>query len=251
MAVDRHRYDDPDPYLYKTDDYGHSWVSLSDELPPGGHVQVVRTDGRNRDLLFVGTEFGLFVSLDGGATWTQLRKGLPPVAVHDLAIQPRDRELVIATHGRGLFVMDAAPLEQRTPKTAAEAAAPVRREAGDGIPGTATAASWTRTRTMSPRTRRSGRRSITSSRTRPRARSRLQIADAQGGVVAELTGDGAAGLHAVQWGLRSTKAGPVAGPVPPGEYVVRVKAGESTAVQETSRGGRRIAGRRPRPRFVS
>ena len=120
MAVDRHRYDDPDPYLYRTEDYGRTWVSLSDKLPPGGHIQVVRTDGRNRDLLFVGTEFGLFVSLDGGATWTQLRKGLPPVAVHDLAIQPRDRELVIATHGRGLFVMDAAPLEQWTPKAAAE-----------------------------------------------------------------------------------------------------------------------------------
>ena len=103
VAVDRHRYDDPDPYLYKTEDYGRTWISLSDKLPPGGHVQVVRTDSRNRDLLFVGTEFGLFVSLDGGATWTQLRKGLPPVAVHDLAIHPRDRELVIATHGRGLL----------------------------------------------------------------------------------------------------------------------------------------------------
>ncbi len=230
VAVDRHRYDDPDPCLYRTDDYGHSWISLSDQLPPGGHVQVVRTDSRNRDLLFVGTEFGLFVSLDGGTNWTQLRKGLPPVAVYDLAIQPRDRELVIATHGRGLFVMDVAPLEQRTPKTAAEAL-----HLFDVKP--ATEFLYHNGRQLDPNTHYVAPNPPFGATIYYQFKEKIgdpihiQIADAQGGVVAELTGDGAAGLHAVQWGLRSTKAGPDAGPVPPGEYVVRVTAGEWTAAR--------------------
>ncbi len=226
VAVDRHRYDDPDPYLYKTEDYGRSWISLADKLPPGGHVQVVRADARNRDLLFVGTEFGLFASLDGGAGWTQLRRGLAPAAVHDLAIQPRDREMVIATHGRGLFVMDVVPLEQLTPGAAAEAlhlfevkpAAEFWRRNGRELDPNAhyTAPNPPFGATIYYRLQEAAAGPV-----------EIEIADGRGGVVAELKGDGAAGLHAVQWNLESGTAG--AGLVSPGEYVVRVKAGDRTA----------------------
>ena len=229
LAVDRHRYDDHAPYLYKTEDYGLSWKSLSDKLPESGHVHVVRADARNRDLLFVGTESGLFVSLDGGAAWAQVRKGLPPVAVHDLAIHPRDRELVIATHGRGLYVMDIALLEQLGTGTTAESlhlfdvkpATAYQNRAGRGLdpntnytapnpPYGATIWYYVKERT---------------------AAVQVQIADAQGAAVTDLKGDGEPGLHAVQWELQSTTPG-AEGAVAAGDYIVRVKAGDLTATKK-------------------
>lgn len=112
LAFDRHREDDRRPYLFKTEDFGQTWTSIAGDLPAEGHVHVVREDLRSRQLLFVGTEFGLFVSLNSGRGWQALKRGLPTVAVHDLAIHPRDRDLVIATHGRSIFVTDIAPLEE-------------------------------------------------------------------------------------------------------------------------------------------
>src|SRR5205807_2455453 len=80
-----------------------------------GPVHVIRADPINRYLLYAGTEFGLFLSLDGGAIWHR-QPHLPTVAVHDLVVHPRERELVIATHGRGIYVMDVRPLQQLTTK---------------------------------------------------------------------------------------------------------------------------------------
>ncbi|MCC6418615.1 MAG: hypothetical protein IT429_10305 [Gemmataceae bacterium] len=122
LALDRHRNDDRRPYLFRTTDFGKTWVPLTNGLPAEGSVYVVRESSRNRDLLFAGTEFGLFVSLDRGAHWHRLRGGMPNVAVHDLVIHPRDRELVIGTHGRSVYVMDVAPLEELTPQVAAAGA---------------------------------------------------------------------------------------------------------------------------------
>src|SRR4029077_2688380 len=85
------------------------------DLPTEGPVYVVRESAHNRSLLFVGTEVGVFASLDGGKRWHRLGGGLPTVPVHDLVIHPRDRELVIGTHGRSVYVMDVAPLEALTP----------------------------------------------------------------------------------------------------------------------------------------
>src|SRR5262249_11938888 len=106
VSIDRHRNDDRRPYLCKTTDHGATWVSIASNLPSEGPVRVIREDLRNKQLLFAGTEFGLFVSLNGGASWHRLNNGLPTVAVHDLVIHPRDRELVMATHGRGIFALD-------------------------------------------------------------------------------------------------------------------------------------------------
>src|SRR5207248_1306306 len=108
------------PYVFKTTDYGATWKSLANNLPAQGPVHVIREDPENRDLLFAGTEFGLFVSLDGGDAWLPIRKGFPTVPVYDLVIHPRDRDLVIATHGRGVYVLDIKPLEELTAKVLSE-----------------------------------------------------------------------------------------------------------------------------------
>jgi len=117
MAIDRHRQEDIKPHLFKTVDFGATWKPLASDLPEGAVVRVIRESTRKRDLLFAGTEQGLFVSLDGGRRWHRYTNGFPPfVAVYDLVIHPRERELVIGTHGRSIYIVDIAPLEELTPQ---------------------------------------------------------------------------------------------------------------------------------------
>jgi photosystem II stability/assembly factor-like uncharacterized protein len=104
-AFDGHRTDDYASYLFKTSDFGKTWKSLRAGLP-FGWVHVVREDPKNRNLLFAGTEFGIYASLDAGASWFSLMNNLPTVAVNDIAIHPRDNDLIIGTHGRGVWIMD-------------------------------------------------------------------------------------------------------------------------------------------------
>lgn len=102
------------PLAYRTADGGKTWSSIAGDLPPDGPVKVVREDLKNPDLLFAGTEFGLFVSLDRGVKWVKFGE-LPTVSVDDIVIHPRDRDLVIATHGRSLYIVDdITPLEELT-----------------------------------------------------------------------------------------------------------------------------------------
>lgn len=112
VSLDRHRQDDYAPYLYRTRDYGKTWERVGHGLPKEGPVYALRTDDRNRGLMFAGTETGLFLSFDEGTTWQPFACGLPPVPVHDLVIHPTQRELVIATHGRGIWIVDVAPLQE-------------------------------------------------------------------------------------------------------------------------------------------
>jgi photosystem II stability/assembly factor-like uncharacterized protein len=115
LAVDGHRFDDLKPYLFVTRDYGATWSSIVGNLPAWGTVNVVREDPKNKDLLYVGTEFGLFISLDGGKEWKQFMSGLPTVRVDDILVHPRDNDLVLGTHGRGIYILDdIAPLQQLT-----------------------------------------------------------------------------------------------------------------------------------------
>lgn len=105
VTVDDHRRGDMKPHLFKTTDYGLTWASLvTSEIE--GYAWVIEQDPLNPNLLFLGTEFGLYVSLDGGAGWARFKGNLPKVAVHDLAIHPREHDLVIATHGRGIYILD-------------------------------------------------------------------------------------------------------------------------------------------------
>ncbi len=113
-AFDGHRSDDYAPYLYKTTDFGETWSSIKGNLP-FGWIHVVREDLRNKNLLFAGMEFGMYASLDGGETWFSLNNNLPTVAVRDIAVHPRDNDLIIGTHGRGIWIMDdIRPLQEMT-----------------------------------------------------------------------------------------------------------------------------------------
>jgi photosystem II stability/assembly factor-like uncharacterized protein len=118
-TFDFHMFGDMRPYVFKTTDFGSTWSSvISEGSPIRGYAHVVKEDLVDKDLLFIGTEFGLWISLDGGRQWAQYKGGdFPDVAVHDLAIHPRDCDLVIATHGRGIWIIDdITPLRALTPE---------------------------------------------------------------------------------------------------------------------------------------
>jgi photosystem II stability/assembly factor-like uncharacterized protein len=227
VAVDRHRRDDRSPYVFRTDDYGQHWRPRVGGLPREGPVHVVRTSSRNPDLLFAGTEAGLYVTADGGDNWQPLRGGLPTVPVHDLVLHPRDRELVIATHGRSIYVLDVAPLEELTAAVRQKSAhlcevRPVmaaQEDQGRGLTG--------------------GRSYVAANppfgafiyymlrqpSTRP---VKVVITDALGRGLAEMVGGKEAGLHRVVWNLRGGAGIGLQGArlVPPGDYVARLYVGD-------------------------
>lgn len=105
-TFNHHRNGDFHPYVYKTSDAGKTWKAIQNNLPERGTAYCIAEDHVNADLLFAGTEFGVFVSIDGGAKWIQLKGGLPTIAVRDLEIQKRENDLVLATFGRGFYVLD-------------------------------------------------------------------------------------------------------------------------------------------------
>ncbi|MGD8328521.1 MAG: hypothetical protein PVJ49_03740 [Acidobacteriota bacterium] len=106
VSGDGHRAADFTPYIFKTTDYGATWTRISDGIPDGQSVYVVKEDPQNPNLLYAGTEFGIFYSRNGGSSWNPLQRNLPTVAVHDIVVHPRENDLVIATHGRGIWIMD-------------------------------------------------------------------------------------------------------------------------------------------------
>jgi photosystem II stability/assembly factor-like uncharacterized protein len=113
VTFDGHRSDNFSPWVFKTADFGKTWTSLAGSLPDGQVAYVIREDRINRDLLFLGTEFGIFSSTDGGGTWERFMNNLPTVAVHDIRIHPRAGDLIIGTHGRGIWICDdITPLQQ-------------------------------------------------------------------------------------------------------------------------------------------
>jgi photosystem II stability/assembly factor-like uncharacterized protein len=242
VAVDRHRNDDQKPYLFKTTDYGQTWRPLHQTLPAHGSINVVRQDKQNPNLLFCGTEFGLFVSLNGGGEWHRLKHGLPMVPVHDLVIHPRDGELVIATHGRGIYVMDITPLQQLTEEVLAASAhlftpkpATAFRIGGGRSSGS--------TRYFHAANPTPGVALSFYFKTDTPAQVKLAVCDALGKEVNALTGPTSAGIHTVRWNLRGAEVRPPAplpgqgGPgrnqartfapmMPPGDYVVKLMVGD-------------------------
>jgi photosystem II stability/assembly factor-like uncharacterized protein len=125
-TFDRHTFGDMDPYLFKTIDYGKTWSPLPvKQSGVQGYAHVIKEDTVSPNLLFLGTELGLWVSLDGGKQWAQYKgDGFPNVAVRDIAVQPRESDLVVATHGRGIWIIDdLSPLRSLTPKVLAQEAA--------------------------------------------------------------------------------------------------------------------------------
>jgi photosystem II stability/assembly factor-like uncharacterized protein len=104
-TFDGHQTGDMKVYVYKTSDFGKTWKSIATDNIKG-YAHIIRQDLVNPDLLFVGTEFGLFLTVDGGLQWAQFTGGLPNVSVRDLMIHPRESDVVIATHGRGIYIID-------------------------------------------------------------------------------------------------------------------------------------------------
>jgi photosystem II stability/assembly factor-like uncharacterized protein len=128
-AFDNHKNSDFKPYLLKSTDGGKAWTSIAGDLPENGPVLAFAEDTVNPRLLFAGTEFGAFFTIDGGQKWIQLKGKLPTVAVRDIAIQPRENDLVLATFGRGFYILDdVTPLRQLQADTTQNPAAffPVR-----------------------------------------------------------------------------------------------------------------------------
>ncbi len=115
LTFDGHRSDNFKPFVFKTTDLGETWTNITSNLPDGGSVYVIREDLKNKNLLFVGTEFAVFFSRDGGENWKNLSLNMPTVAFHDLMIHPRDNDLIAGTHGRGIWILDdISPLQQAT-----------------------------------------------------------------------------------------------------------------------------------------
>ena len=118
VSFERHMFDDFRPYIFKTTDGGKNWTSIAGNLPAKAYVQIVREDPKNTNLIYAGTELGLFATYDNGRNWVPLNlKNLPNVAIHDIVVHPRENDLILATHGRSIWIFDdATVIQQMTPQ---------------------------------------------------------------------------------------------------------------------------------------
>lgn len=204
VAFDNHRWGDFKPYLYVSRDGGKTFSSLVNNLPvggPGDYLHVVREDPTNPDVLYVGTSLSVYASIDRGATWSKFAANLPSVPVYDLQVHPRDRELIAATHGRGFWIVDVAPLQQMAktvaakpvhlfaPKTAFQwGEVPLRGASGNG-----NAHAFFATRNPAYGA------SISYRITQAGSPARISIVNALGDTISTITGPGGVGLHTVTW----------------------------------------------------
>lgn len=207
VTLEGRRKSDPKAYVWKTVDYGRTWVSLAAGLPDEP-VYVVCEDPKNPSLLYVGTERSVYVS--SGDAWLKLGRGLPAVPVHDLAVHPRDGELVAGTHGRSVWILDVHPLQQLNADVlAAPAHLFVPRDATLWDASKAPRASANGFRGQNPPG------AVFTYYLKDKAeKAVLTIRNAEGTVVAELSGSAEAGIHRVAWE-----------PPASGEFVVSLSAG--------------------------
>lgn len=241
-----YRQDRRSPFLFRTDDGGETWLPIEHDLPLEP-INVIRQHPRNANVLLVGTEMGAYVSIDDGASWHPLGNGLPRVAVHDLVVHPRDSHVVVGTHGRGIWVLDAAALEQLKPEHLARAfhALPpsggvlLRRQFSAGNVGVRTWAA------ANPFVTPVFRYLLAEDST---AKVTIQVKDATGRVVWSQDGDQKAGYHEVPWaqarGGRPGQGGQGGGGFPglgrpgggmrAGSYAVTIQCGEASATMPFS-----------------
>ena len=250
VTDDRHAYGDMNTYLYRTTDYGRTWQRLIGPGTPGvrGYAHVIKEDRLNPNILFLGTEFGLFMSLNGGQSWAQFKPNDFPdgVAVRDIALQDREDDLVLATHGRGIWVIDdISPLRALTSQTLASNVAlipgkPVeQRVQGNGgwAEGDASYAG-DNPANGAPITYYQKARHVI-------GRMKLEILDARGNVVDEVPASKRRGLNRVSWSMRTKApkvppAASLAGASAfgerflPGTYTVRLTKGGQIATEPLS-----------------
>jgi photosystem II stability/assembly factor-like uncharacterized protein len=208
VTDDRHAYGDMQPYLYRTGDYGRTWQRLVGPGTPGvrGYAHVIKEDRLNPNILFLGTEMGLFVSLNAGQSWAQFKPNDFPdgVAVRDIALQPRQDDLVLATHGRGIWVIDdSSPLRSLTATTLASNVALIpsgpieqRIQGNGGWPeGNATFYGQNPPSGATITYYQKARHVI--------GRMKLEIVDSAGKVVDEVPASKRRGLNRVNWSMRT------------------------------------------------
>jgi photosystem II stability/assembly factor-like uncharacterized protein len=245
VSFDGHRSNDFANYLYRSTDFGNTWTSITNDLPANRVLHAVHEDPKNANFLYAGTEYGLYVSADGGAHWFEFRSNLPRVPVNDIVVHPRDNDLVVATHGRGVWILDdLTPLQQLTPQTLSEPAHLFAPRATEEI------------RYFNPKAHQGD---MVFHGDNPPAGAivdyylsgdagagfALNIVDGAGKAVAKLQASGTPGLHRVIWDLRSEalpdappdqESGgrlPMGGPfVLPGDYTVRLNAAGRTLDQK-------------------
>jgi len=123
LVADNHRNGDDANYVFKSADNGQTWTSIEGDLPKNRSLHTLREDPKNPNLLYLGSEFGLFLSFDGGKHWSELKNNMPRMAFYDLVIHPRDNDLVLATHNRGIWILDnVQALQELSPEVRAKAA---------------------------------------------------------------------------------------------------------------------------------
>lgn len=237
LAVETHRSGRLEALAYRTADLGRTWQPIAGDLPADGPVKVVREDPRNPQLLFAGTEQGLFASLDRGASWTKLGS-LPTVAVDDIAIHPRERDLVAATHGRSLYVLDdITALEELTSEVRGKDAhlfPPLPAHAFQPLPGFG---DWNGAAVYRGENPKPGALLTWWVRDFTGDEARIEIANSLGQPVAKLSAPATPGLGRIVWDLKPSKEllteyggeGPKF--VRAGDYKVTLKVGKVKSEQ--------------------
>ncbi len=207
-TFDNHRENDNKPYVYASTDFGGSWRAITAGIPDGQAVRTITEDLKNPNVLYIGTEFGLFVSLDKGARWTRVRANLPTVPIAEITMHPRDNDMILATHGRSVWILDdAAVFQQAATALASNAFLFDIRPATSYNPGSF------RPSFGSPGDRRFWGRNpeqgaaISYALRAPAQSVSARITDAAGATVrempaAEFARELGAGVHRVQWDLR-------------------------------------------------
>ncbi|MDD5542267.1 MAG: hypothetical protein PHX83_03765 [Acidobacteriia bacterium] len=238
LAIQGYRTGNDAPLAYRTIDAGKTWQSIRSNLPDNGPVEVIREDPKNPKILYAGTEFGLFVSFNQGESWTKFG-GLPTIPVHDIQIQPQKLDLVAATHGRSLYVLDdISVLEEMTPEIEKESAHlfPIRPSLGfDPLPGFS---EWNGNEVYSGANAPLGAIINVWIKAYTGKPVSLAITNSGGQPVANLKAEGVPGLNRVVWNLKPTKdllteyGGQGEKFLKPGEYTVTLTYGDIKQVQK-------------------
>jgi photosystem II stability/assembly factor-like uncharacterized protein len=233
-TLNGYRYDDFKSYVYKSTDYGKTWTSLKANLPDEC-ANVIVEDPVNARLLYLGTDHGTYVTLNGGASWQLLNSGIPNVANYDMIVHPRENELVIATHGRSMYVMDVKPLQAITdPDVPVLAFTP---------PAITHNENWGEQKFAYIPQEQPGTQLMYYVGKPGNSPVKIEILDKAGKMVRSLTAENKPGFHRLSWDLktesvaaaarnRKTPAAPVAKYVDAGTYKIRVSNG--TASSETT-----------------
>jgi photosystem II stability/assembly factor-like uncharacterized protein len=233
--------DDDRPFVYRTDDFGASWRPMTASLPPAAPANVIVEDHANPSLLFLGTDRGLFASLDAGARWAPFRANMPLVPVRDLVIHPRENDLVVGTHGRGVWVADITPLQQMSEEVLGRDVHLFTPEAK----GLRIETNWGNYRlfgddVLSTPNEPNGMAIVYWQREASSGPVTIRVADAGDRTVFTAERPAATGVQHVIWNLRTAGAGPGRGggrgggggaPVPAGDYTVTLEAGGRTLSQ--------------------